>query len=70
MALMLHETVPESAARVLRNLGFVSHADMPDGPGESWLAIAIRQQPTLEHFDAERVEYWTTVAGRGVAVSR
>jgi hypothetical protein len=67
MAVMLQQIAPQSAAQLLRNWGFVSHADLPDGPGESWLAIAIRPRPTLQHFDAERAEYWTTVAGRGVA---
>ena len=57
----------DAAANVLRNWGFVSHADMPNGPGASWLAIAIRPSPTLTHFDPELIRYWITHAGRGVA---
>lgn len=66
MRVMLQQIDPESAAQLLHNWGFVSHADLPDAPGQSWLAIAMRARPTLQHFDAERAEYWTTVAGRGV----
>lgn len=58
---------PAAAAVVVRDWGFVSHADLPDGPGHAWLTIAIRPAPTLAHFDPERVEYWATSAGRGVA---
>jgi len=67
MSAMIEPLDPAAAAGLVRNWGFVSHTDLPDRAGHAWLTIAIRPQPTLEHFDPERVEYWATSAGRGVA---
>ncbi len=67
LSAMIDHLDPVAAAEIVRNWGFVSHTDLPDGPGHAWLTVAIRPQPTLEHFDPERVEYWVTSAGRGLA---
>ncbi len=57
---------PAHAAGVLERLGFVASSDLPDRPGPAYLLLALRPEPTLRHYDPERVEYWVTVAGRGV----
>lgn len=56
---------PQLAARMLERWGFLAHSDLPDREGPSWLLVAIRPRPTLEHFDPEEVDYWVTDAGRG-----
>lgn len=57
---------PAVAAGQLAGWGFLAHADLPDGAGDAYLLIALRDQPTLRHFDPERVELWVTRGGRGV----
>lgn len=57
---------PPGAADMLADLGFIAGSDLPDRPGPAYLLVALRAAPTLHHYDPERVEYWTTVAGRGV----
>lgn len=57
-------TVPE-AAEALRSWGFLARPDFPDRPGPSQLLVAIRAQPTLAHYDPERIDYWVSVGGRG-----
>jgi hypothetical protein len=53
-----HRWVPE-AGRLLADLGFtLINGDDPDAMGRANLLIALRQTPTLEHFDAEAVTYW------------
>ncbi len=54
------------AAERLANLGFLAVADLPDRPGPGLLLVALRDQPTLRHFDPERVEYWVAADERGV----
>lgn len=56
---------PDSAAASLTNLGFLAMSDLPDRPGPAYLLVALRDKPTLHHFDPESVEYWITDAGRG-----
>jgi hypothetical protein len=56
---------PAPAAR-LADLGFLAGPDLPDRPGPAYLLVALRDQPTLRHYDPERVEYWITQRGRGV----
>lgn len=56
---------PRRAAGLLANLGFIASSDLPDRPGPAYLLVALRPEPTLRHYDPERVEYWMTVAGRG-----
>ena len=57
---------PASAGRLLANLGFLARPDLPDRPGPAYLLVALRDVPTLRHFDPEVVEYWVSDKGRGV----
>jgi hypothetical protein len=34
-------------------------------PGGANLVVALRDRPTLEHFDPERIEFWVDEGGRG-----
>ena len=57
---------PTTSAQFLQGLGFLL---TPDGDGDqapAYLLVALRGEPTLQHFDPERVEYWVTRVGRGV----
>ena len=56
---------PAGAAPLLANLGFIASSDLPDGPGPAYLLVAFRAEPTLRHYDPERVEYWLTDRRRG-----
>lgn len=56
-----------SAASALSDFGFLASPDSPDRPGPAFLLVAIREAPTLRHYDPEAVEYWVTEAGRGVS---
>lgn len=56
---------PPTSAQFLQGLGFLL---TPDGDGDqapAYLLVALRGEPTLQHFDPERVEYWVTGRGRG-----
>lgn len=53
------------AASLLAHWGFVAEPDLPDRPGPAYLLVALRDGPTLEHYDPELVEYWVSEAGRG-----
>ena len=57
---------PAVAAGQLADWGFLAHADLPDGAGDAYLLVALRDRPTFRHFDPERVELWVTRDGRGV----
>jgi hypothetical protein len=59
------ELDPISAARLLADLGFLSSSDLPDRPGPAYLLVALRDKPTLRHYDPESVEYWVSQSGRG-----
>lgn len=61
----LEEVAPSAAAAELADYGFVVHADLPDLTGPARLLVAIRERPTLQHFDPELVEYWVSADGRG-----
>lgn len=50
----------------LADLGFVAGPDLPDRPGPAFLLVALRDAPTLRHYDPERIEYWVSEHGRGV----
>jgi len=50
----------------LADLGFLAGPDLPDRPGPAYLLVALRDEPTLRHYDPERIEYWVTERGRGV----
>lgn len=57
---------PAGAALLVKNFGFVASPDLPDRPGPAYLVVALRETPTLRHYDPEVVEYWGTEGGRGV----
>lgn len=53
------------AAVLLADWGFLAEPDLPDRPGPAYLLVALRDRPTLAHFDPELVEYWVSDDGRG-----
>jgi hypothetical protein len=56
----------EAAGRLLADLGFsLVQGERPGAPGGSNLLVALRDHPTLRHFDPEALSYWTVVDGRG-----
>ena len=57
---------PAVAAGELADWGFLAHADLPDGAGDAYLLVALRDRPTLRHFDPERIDLWVSRGGRGV----
>jgi hypothetical protein len=47
------------AGRLLADLGFsLVNGDDPDAPGGANLLVALREAPTLHHFDPELITYW------------
>ena len=56
---------PASAARTMSQFGFLASSDLPDRPGPAYLLVALREVPTLRHYDPEAIEYWVTEAGCG-----
>ncbi len=62
----------ERATALVARLGFVLVHDERVGeagaPSGSHLVIALREQPTLAHFDPERVTFFVTSGGKGQAV--
>jgi hypothetical protein len=56
-------------SRRLADLGFLAGPDLPDRPGPAYLLVALRDEPTLRHYDPERIDYWVTEHGRGVRKS-
>ena len=54
-----------TAAPLLANLGFLANRDLPDRPGPAYLLVALREKPSLRHYDPEAVKYWVTEAGQG-----
>jgi hypothetical protein len=57
-------SLPEAAQRLAR-WGFLADPDLPDRPGPASLIVALRERPTLRHYDPEVVEFWSTQGGRG-----
>ena len=56
----------DRAASLLARLGFeLVHGDRSEAPGGAFLLVALRDPPTFDHFDPERVDYWVTQDGRG-----
>lgn len=54
------------AAAHLAHLGFLlANGSHPEEPGGAQLLVALRDRPTLEHFDPETIEHWMAVSGRG-----
>lgn len=56
---------PRVAAELLADWGFLARPDLPDRAGPAFLLVALRDRPTLRHYDPEEIRYWTTVGGRG-----
>jgi hypothetical protein len=53
------ETLPlASAVGLVSDLGFLAGPDIPDRPGPAYLLVALRDHPTLRHYDPERIDYW------------
>ncbi len=60
----------EGAGRILSGLGFeLIEPDRAQADETSHLLVALRPQPTLQHFDPETVDYWITDGARGRAAS-
>jgi hypothetical protein len=60
------ETLPlASAVGLVSDLGFLAGPDIPDRPGPAYLLVALRDHPTLRHYDPERIDYWVSRKGRG-----
>ena len=60
------ETLPlVSAVGLISDLGFLAGPDIPDRPGPAYLLVALRNHPTLRHYDPERIDYWVSRKGRG-----
>ena len=58
----------EQAGRILANLGFeLVEPDRTQGEETSHLLLALRPQPTLQHFDPDVIDYWTSDGTRGHA---
>ena len=60
---------PDVGRELLDELGFLLVPGPPLQVGRAYLFVAIRPQPTLRHFDPERIDYWVTPAGHGVPAS-
>jgi hypothetical protein len=60
--------VSEAASRLAR-LGFLLvNGSAPSAPGGAQLIVALRDVPTLVHFDPEIVQHWQLSQGKGVIV--
>ncbi|MFH1474951.1 MAG: hypothetical protein ABIG85_03740, partial [Chloroflexota bacterium] len=56
----------DEAALHVEQLGFLDvNGTSPHEPGGANLVVALRERPTLTHFDPERVEHWGASADRG-----
>jgi len=58
----------EQVGRILATLGFaLIEPDRKRGDEKSHVVVALRAQPTLQHFDPETIDYWITEGARGRA---
>jgi len=57
------DALHDAAAR-LEHLGFLLVSPFPEHAGETQLAVALRDRPTLQHFDPEVIRYWRTGSDR------
>lgn len=56
------------ATAIVRDLGFSIVTDVdPSNPAATDLVVALRETPTLRHFDPETIEFWATHGERSVA---
>lgn len=53
-------TDPVRAAALVADLGFLLRWDMPADGRRALLVIALREAPTLRHYDPELITYWRT----------
>ena len=60
---------PQIGAQLLAQLGFLLVPGPPSEHGPAYLLVALRRQPTLRHFDPQRVDYWVSDDGRGTRAS-
>lgn len=60
---------PQVAAALVADLGFRLIGDGSDGAREGHLIVALRERPTLRHFDPESIAFYAPVAG-GSAIAR
>jgi hypothetical protein len=62
----------ERAATLVAHLGFVlvhdEHPGEPAAPAGSHLVVALRDEPTLTHFDPDRMTWFVMSAGKGQAM--
>ena len=56
---------PAVAAGLLADFGFIARPDLPDAAGDAYLLVALRDRPTLHHFDPERIDLWVSRGSRG-----
>jgi len=56
---------PDEGRELLHELGFLHVPGAFGSAGASYLFVALRPRPTLQHFDPERVDYWASAAGHG-----
>ena len=55
-----------AAADVIADLGFSIVTEVDErNPAATGLVVALRDEPTLRHFDPEEVSYWVPAEGRG-----
>src|SRR3954453_18929160 len=47
-----------SATELLASLGFLLVPGPPTDRGPAYLLVGVRRQPTLRHFDPQRIELW------------
>ena len=60
----------ERATSILKDLGFdLIEPDLVGGGDVSHLLVALRPKPTLQHYDPDSIDYWTSDGGRGHAAS-
>lgn len=58
---------PAEGRGFVADLGFeLVHGDRPDRPAGANLIVALRETPSLQHFDPETLTYWSAEGGRGV----
>ncbi len=56
----------DEAAGHVHSLGFLDvNGTAPQAPGGANLVVALRERPTLVHFDPERIEHWVAAGERG-----
>jgi hypothetical protein len=67
---MISDAWVPNAVEDLRELGFtLLNSDRPAAPGGSQLLVALRDRPTLRHFDPEQITCWVAAAERGRALT-